>query len=77
MLLNFFIIFLKKISHGNENLNKKHFLLKYSADLEKMYQDRVTMFKKECFLAKFIFDQNFLFKKRENILMKQFFFQHT
>ena len=70
---NFSLIFLKKIYHGNKNLNEKLFLPKYLIDLEKKYQNQVTILIKKRFLPKFIFHQNFLFEKREKILTKQFF----
>ena len=45
----------------------------YSIDLEKIYQNRVTILIKELFLPKFIFHRNFLFEKLEKKLTKQFF----
>ena len=72
-MLKFFPIFLKKNFHGNENFNKKLFLLKYSIHLEKIYQNRVTILRKKRFLRKFIFHQNFSLEKREKIGTKQFF----
>ena len=38
-----FTNFSKKNIHGNENFNKKLFLLKYSIELGKIYQNRVTI----------------------------------
>ena len=71
--VKFLPIFLKKNFHGNENFNKKLFLLKYSVDLEKKYRNRVTILIEERFLPKLIFHRNFLFEEREKILTKQFF----
>ena len=47
--------------------------MKYLIDLDKIYQYKVTILIKEHFLPKFIFHQNFLFKKGGKILTKQFF----
>ena len=73
-MLKFYLIFLKKKNlHGNENFNRKPFLLKYSIDLGKINRNRVTILIKEHFSPKFIFRKNFLFEKRGKILTKQFF----
>ena len=69
-----FTNFSKKNIHGNENFNKKLFLLKYSIDLEKKYRNQVTILIKERILLKFIFHQNFLFKKKGENFNKIIFF---
>ena len=59
------------------NFNKTLFLFKYSIDLGKIYQNRITLFIKEHVLPKFIFHRNFLFEKRGKILTKRFFYNKS
>ena len=74
---NFFVKIIshlkKKKSHGIETFKKQLFLLKYSINLEKIFQNRVTILKKESILPKFIFHKNCLFEKKEKILTNQLF----
>ena len=62
VLLKFFPIFLKTIFHGNENFNKKLFLLKNLIDLEKIYQNRANILMNERFFQNLFFIKIFCLK---------------
>ena len=58
----------------NENFNKKLFLMKYSIDLFRENISKSSNYFNKTFFVEIYFHQNFSFEKKENILIKHFFF---